>query len=175
MLGTVASEVGEFRVRNETETLDLSSAKRIHEVWQQFFPTEEAAAPYVHKPKELARKVHGVGFQGNTDAEDGWIYRGRGLGWMEGRYEYETYGRALGIPLAEYPSLALNPVIGAHLAFLGYFGEDIKSRLTPFLGADKTNWEGAVTVVRRLPKKGRVGAKRKLRSRKRAFPFTLAS
>ena len=104
-------------------------------------------------PKALALKVHRVGFQGNTEPEDSWRYRGRGLAWLEGRYEYERYGKALKIDLLEMPDLALNPVVGAHLALEAYFGNNFRSRVSPHLNDEKTDWDGATTVLRRVAHK----------------------
>jgi hypothetical protein len=48
------------------------------------------------------------------------------------------------------PDLALNPVIGAHLALESYFGGNFQSRVTPFLNGDKSDWTGATSVLRRV-------------------------
>ena len=69
MLGTVANESGNFRVR--VEHFDFASPERIQLLWgKKHFPTIRDAVPIVRDPKALALKVHGVGFQGNTEPED---------------------------------------------------------------------------------------------------------
>lgn len=54
---------------------------------------------------------------GNTEAGDGFRYRGRGFFQLTGRGNYITFGRAIGRPdLVEQPALANDPAISAAIA-----------------------------------------------------------
>jgi hypothetical protein len=72
VLGTVANETGDFRVR--TENLTFFSAERIRTLWPNRFPTVADAEPFVDHPEQLAEKVYGDRF-GNTHPGDTWRYR----------------------------------------------------------------------------------------------------
>lgn len=54
---------------------------------------------------------------GNTEAGDGYKYRGRGLIMITGRYNYKLYGDLLGFDLINYPDLAKTPEIALLIAF----------------------------------------------------------
>ena len=55
-----------FRVR--VEHFDFASPEQIQLLpGKKHFPTIRDAVPFVRDPKALALKVHGVGFQGNTE------------------------------------------------------------------------------------------------------------
>lgn len=66
------------------------SAARLCKVWPKRFPTEEAAKPYAMNPKALAEKVYG-GRMGNTEAGDGYAFRGRGIKQLTGRDNYRAF------------------------------------------------------------------------------------
>ncbi|MBO9541848.1 LysM peptidoglycan-binding domain-containing protein [bacterium] len=52
---------------------------------------------------------------GNTQRGDGRRYKGRGYIQITGRYNYEKYGKQLGVDLVGNPSLALDPKIAAQI------------------------------------------------------------
>jgi len=85
------------------------SAERLCAVWPKRFPTPASAALYARNPVELANKVYG-GRLGNTNAGDGWRFRGRGLIQLTGRANYEEYG------VAGDPEIAAQPRDAARLA-----------------------------------------------------------
>lgn len=66
------------------------SAKRLPEVWpQRFQPTGPLnPADYAHNPQKLANEVYG-NRMGNTGANDGFTYRGRGLLQLTGKESYQ--------------------------------------------------------------------------------------
>ena len=58
---------------------------------------------------------------GNGPAEsgEGWLYRGRGLKQLTGKFNYEKCGKDLGIDLVGNPDLLLEPIYAARSA--GWF------------------------------------------------------
>lgn len=64
-------------------------------------PVEFAELIYGHKTSI------GKGL-GNTEPGDGWKYRGRGLIQLTGKFNYEYFGKILGIDLVNNPDLLLN-------------------------------------------------------------------
>ena len=105
-LAQVCHETDGLTIR--VESLNYS-APRLAQVWPSRFGDPAVAARYAHAPEKLAEKTYG-GRMGNgpEGSGDGWKYVGRGLLQITGREAYETYGRALGIPLAEDPDLAIS-------------------------------------------------------------------
>ena len=97
-----------------TENLNYSS-RALRQVWPQWFPTEEAAKPYVNNPEKLANFVYG-GRMGNINPGDGFLYRGRGLIQFAGRTTYRDIGQRLGVDLEGQPDLAADPTIAFRAA-----------------------------------------------------------
>ncbi len=76
---------------------DLSySAERLCVVWPSRFKTLSAAQPYARNPEALANRVYS-GRMGNTAADDGWRYRGRGLKQLTGKSNYAEYAEAASV------------------------------------------------------------------------------
>lgn len=95
------------------------TAKRLHEVWPQRFPTELVASVYAHNPKALALKVYG-GRMGNAPppSMDGYDFRGRGYSQITGRDNYTALGKVTGLDLVNDPSQA-NSRQGAFIVACG--------------------------------------------------------
>lgn len=95
-----------------TENLNYTTAARIRAVWPSRFPTLTSAEPYVRSPQKLANLVYG-GRLGNTDPNDGWTYRGRGLAQITGKVNYAKWG------LDGKPDDALKLPVAARILFDG--------------------------------------------------------
>lgn len=67
------------------------------------------------RPEALAELMYG-GRMGNTEAGDGYRYRGRGYIQLTGRETYRRAGEALGIDLERSPDLAADPENAARIA-----------------------------------------------------------
>lgn len=96
------------------------SAKRLVAVWPNRFPNVAAALPFAwdssdpdQEDKALGNLVYGsrMGNEKNgTQDDDGWGYRGRGMG-LTGRTNYTAADKALGLGLLRDPDLAAVPEI----------------------------------------------------------------
>ena len=90
-------------LRFNKENLNYS-ANALISVFGKYFDTEQKAEACARKPQEIANIVY-AGRMGNTDTNDGWKYRGRGLIQLTGKYNYQQCGEALGIDLVNNPDL----------------------------------------------------------------------
>lgn len=116
MLAQVDHESG-FRARSEDMTyrsvaqMDKTFGKNA--AYSKLSADQKAAL--VNNPEALANVVYGKRM-GNTDAGDGYKYRGRGMIQLTGKDNYAKYGKMLGIDLVGNPDLANDPEIAARLA-----------------------------------------------------------
>jgi putative chitinase len=94
------------------------SAERLMEAWPSRFKTLAAAQAYARNPEALANRVYG-GRMGNTQAGDGWRYRGRGLKQLTGRNNYQEYAEASRVDVVKWPELLVKPTYAADSA--GWF------------------------------------------------------
>lgn len=107
VMATAYHEVGSV-LRPIRENLNYTTAASIVRVWPSRFKSTSAAAPYVKNPKALANKVYG-GRMGNTQPNDGWLYRGGGLVQLTGRENYRKYG------LENAPEKILDPKVSVQV------------------------------------------------------------
>ena len=85
------------------------------------------------KPELIANLVYSSRM-GNGPAEsgEGWLYRGRGLKQLTGKFNYEKCGNDLGIDLVGNPDLLLEPIYAARSA--GWFWKS--NNLSAFADVD---------------------------------------
>lgn len=112
LMANVDHESGGFT--KSEENLNYS-AKRLQEVFPKYYSSPEAARADAGNPEAIANKVYG-GRMGNTEAGDGFKYRGRGDIQLTGKSQYEDMGKKLGIDLVNNPDLAKDPKISAQIA-----------------------------------------------------------
>ena len=92
------------------------SPSRLLEVFPKYFDSTSARA-YGNKPEAIANRVYANRMDnGDERSGDGWKYRGRSPIQLTGRRNYVAYGKIIGQPLADMPSLALELEIGALIA-----------------------------------------------------------
>lgn len=96
-------------------------------------------------PRQLFNITYG-GRMGNTAADDGYKYRGRGLIQLTGKNNYIKYGNMLGIDLVNNPDLAADPEIAAKIAALYYktSGAADKAAKGDLVGARKSVQGGSL-------------------------------
>lgn len=89
---------------------------------------EDASAIAAGGPEKVAEAIYGGRRDlGNTEPGDGWKYHGRGFVQLTGRYNYERYGKALGLDLVNHPDLASEPANSAKSA-VQYWKERVVAR-----------------------------------------------
>lgn len=90
------------------EGLFYTTPERLMKVWPTRFRSVREATPYLRNPAALANKVYG-GRLGNTEAGDGFKYRGGGLIQVTGKENYAMLEAATGIPLVVNPDMLRQP------------------------------------------------------------------
>ena len=85
-------------------------ADRLPEVWPSRFKPTGPLDPnaYAHNPQKLANEVYG-GRMGNTNPDDGFTYRGRGLLQLTGKDSYREATTRLRASSPDAPDLVANP------------------------------------------------------------------
>jgi putative chitinase len=85
---------------------------------------------------------------GNTQAGDGYLFRGRGFVQITGRNNYDKLGRLLGIDLINNPDLALQPDIAAKILVIGMRdGIFTGKKLSHYINQTKTDYYNARRIV----------------------------
>ncbi|WP_224826300.1 hypothetical protein [Cognatishimia sp. MH4019] len=88
------------------------SEKRLLQVFGKHRRQGIPASKLARNPKKLANVVYGGHWGranlGNTEPNDGWDFRGRGLGQITGRRNYTKWSQGLGLPLISQPDLLMD-------------------------------------------------------------------
>ena len=114
-MGQMHHESGGFRTMEES--FNYRSADRIMEVsaTARSQGREAVEAAMAQGPEAVAELMYG-GRMGNTEAGDGYRFRGRGYTQLTGRDNYEAASEALGIDLVNNPDMAADPEVAAKVA-----------------------------------------------------------
>ena len=74
---------------------------RLRQVFPRYFPNDAMAKTYDRNPQKIANRVYDDALRvnkiGNTNVGDGWRYRGRGIFQLTGRWNYEAFGKDIGM------------------------------------------------------------------------------
>jgi putative chitinase len=94
---------------------------------------------------------------GNTQPNDGWLYRGRGMDHCTGRRNYAAVGAALGVPLLTNPDLLLDTKTAARAIVSGmqtgrYTGRSLSQILPAARPAGLAEFRRARTIINALDK-----------------------
>jgi predicted chitinase len=126
LLATVAKASG--IMGNELAQLLAQAA---HETLNFKHMTEIGSKKYFDKkydPKFAPKKAKALG---NTQVGDGERYKGRGFLQITGRYNYAQAGKALGLPLEQYPELMERPDVAAKAA-VWYWNNRVAPKVANF-------------------------------------------
>ena len=133
LLGNIEHESG-FQPISENLNYKPSQLMKL---WPNRFPTETQAQSVASQgPQGIANNIYG-GRMGNTDANDGWDYRGRGPLQITGKSNYAAVSKAMGKDIVSDPDkLITDPTTAAESA-LAYW------KINPDLGklADAGNFQ----------------------------------
>ena len=106
----VVSKESNFIYKRENLNYDSASLQRV------FGLSKEVADKIAHKPEEIANTVYMPPHNtqlGNTEAGDGWKFRGGGPNQITGRSAFEKYGKEIGVDLVTDPDKIDEPEIAA--------------------------------------------------------------
>lgn len=146
LLGNVEHESGFQPI---AENLNYKPAT-LMKLWPNRFPNQQVAQETAAKgPQGIANTIYG-GRMGNTDANDGWDYRGRGPFQLTGKSNYAAISKVLNKDIVSDPDkLITDPEVSANSA-LAYWASN------PKLG--KLADAGQFGQVRQMVNGGSIGA-----------------
>jgi putative chitinase len=98
-LAQCAHESAGFKFIKENLNYKWESLRR---VFPKYFPTDELAQQYAHKPEKIANRVYGGRMGNGPEATgDGFKYCGRGLIQLTGHDNYSKFAESVGMTLDE--------------------------------------------------------------------------
>ena len=98
-----AHESGGFKRLKENLNYKWESLRR---VFPKYFPTDDVAQEYAHKPEQIANRIYGSRMgNGDESSGDGFRYCGRGLIQLTGRNNYTKFAESIGMAVEEVPQL----------------------------------------------------------------------
>lgn len=97
------------------ESLSYSPERLMSVFKKRFRSLSDARAVAAKGPEAIAERVYG-GRMGNTQAGDGYKYRGRGYVQLTGKDNYAAASKELGIDLVNNPDMAADPAVAAKVA-----------------------------------------------------------
>lgn len=105
-------ESGGFRASQENLNY---SAEGLMKTFPKYYKNLADAQKDARNPEAIANRVYG-GRMGNTQAGDGYKFRGRGAIQLTGKDNYAAASKDLGIDLLGNPDLAADPAVAAKVA-----------------------------------------------------------
>src|SRR6185436_3083892 len=114
-LGQCAHESGNFKFANENLNYRASALRA---VFGKYFPTDELAAQYEHKPEKIANRVYAnrIG-NGDEASGDGFKFHGRGFIQLTGKENYSKFSVFVGEDCIANPDLVASKYSLASAAF----------------------------------------------------------
>jgi predicted chitinase len=109
-----------------TENLHYSAGNLMKVFGPKHFPTMQAAQDAVAGGERAIADAAYGGRLGNSDADDGYKYRGRGVIQLTGKANYAHFGKKIGVDLINNPDLASEPNTAAKLA-IAFWQENVKA------------------------------------------------
>ena len=98
-----AHESGGFKRLKENLNYKWESLRR---VFPKYFPTDDVAQEYAHKPEQIANRIYGSRMgNGDESSGDGFRYCGRGLIQLTGRNNYTKFAESIHMAVEEVPTL----------------------------------------------------------------------
>lgn len=98
-----AHESGGFKRLKENLNYKWESLRR---VFPKYFPTDDVAQEYAHKPEQIANRIYGSRMgNGDESSGDGFRYCGRGLIQLTGKNNYTKFAESIHMAVEEVPSL----------------------------------------------------------------------
>jgi len=119
-IAQAAHETGGFRIIRENTGW---TAEQMVKLWPARFKSklDPRILACRGEPEKLANLAYGsIPSLGNTEAGDGWLYRGGSFNQITGRACYREMGDLIGVDLEEVPELIEDPRIGLR-AYIAYW------------------------------------------------------
>lgn len=114
----------------------------LRKVFSKYFPTDEIAKQYEHKPEKIANRVYANRMgNGSENSGDGWRYKGRGLIQITGKNNYQSFSDYMEMSIEDIPDY-LETFEGALISACWYWEAN---KLNEF--ADKEDIKGLTRKI----------------------------